>query len=121
MAGPYNQHQLEFVERFAEALFDGFAQMAIPIPQIVANFSKQFELIGGKPAKTMSSILAAMPVFLGPDFNDKPVAQRRFRVQQRLAGNTSQLHDGGFSPGDTVRSGHGTTADLTSIAQTYSS
>ena len=92
MAGPFNQHQLLFVERFAEALFDGFAQMAIPIPQIVANFSKQFELIGGKPAKTMSSILVVMPAFLGPDFNDKPVAQRRFRVQQRLAGNTSQLH-----------------------------
>ena len=92
MAGPFNQHQLLFVERFAEALFDGFAQMAIPIPQVVANFSRQFELIGGTPVKTMKLILTVMPAFLGPDFNDKPVAHRRARVQKRLAGNTSQLH-----------------------------
>jgi choline dehydrogenase-like flavoprotein len=92
VAGPFNQHQLLFVQRFAEALFDGFAQMAIPIPQVVANFSKQFELIGGKPAETMKLILTVMPAFLGPDFNDKPVAHRRHRVEERLAGKTSQLH-----------------------------
>ena len=92
MAGPFNQHQLLFVERLAEAMFDGFAQMAIPIPQIVANFHKQFELIGGTPVQTMKLILTVMPAFLGPDFNDQTIPHRRFRVQQRLAGNTSQLH-----------------------------
>lgn len=92
MAGPFNQHQLLFVERLAEALFDGFAQMAIPIPQIVVNFHKQFELIGGKPVDTMKLILTLMPAFLGPDFNDQTIAHRRFRVQQRLAGNTTQFH-----------------------------
>ena len=92
MAGPFNQHQLLFVQRLAEAMFDGFAEMAIPIPQIVANFSRQFELIGGTPTKMMKTILTVMPAFLGPDFNDQTIAHRRFRIQQRLAGSTTQWH-----------------------------
>ena len=92
MAGPFNQHQLEFVERLAEALFDGFAALAIPIPQVVANFARQFELIGGSPVAKMKLILVAMPALLGPDFNDKPIAQRRFRIEKRLAGPTGPIY-----------------------------
>ena len=95
MASPFNQHQLLFVERLVETLFDGFTEMAIPIPQIVANFSKQFELIGGSPVDDMKLLLTLLPVGiigLGPDFNDLEVAHRRFRIEQRLnAPNTSSL------------------------------
>ena len=88
MAGPFNQHQLLFLERLVETLFDGFDELAIPIPQIVANFSKQFELIGGTPLDDMKLVLAVLPsgLGLGPDFNDLDVAHRRFRIEKRLTG-----------------------------------
>jgi choline dehydrogenase-like flavoprotein len=83
-AGPFDEHQLLFVHRLAEALFDGFADMAIPIEQVVENFQTQFAMIGGTPVKKMGLILRLMPVALGPDFNDQTITTRRARIERRL-------------------------------------
>ena len=91
MAGAFDRHQLLFVRRLAEALFDGFAQMAIPIEQVVSNFDKQFELIGGTPTERMGLILRVMPVLLGPDFNAQPVADRRRRIEKRLVNGSIDI------------------------------
>jgi choline dehydrogenase-like flavoprotein len=53
VAAPFDNAQLRFLRRFAEALFDGFVDMRIGIDQIVANFETQFALIGGKPLAQM--------------------------------------------------------------------
>jgi hypothetical protein len=84
MPGPFTRHELLFVHRLAEALFDGFAEMAIPVERVVDNFQTQFALIGGTPTRKMRLALLVLNLVLGPDFNFRSVATRRRRIERWL-------------------------------------
>ena len=84
MASPFSSSQLKFFEKFAEAMFDGYAQMAIPLSQVVSNFSKIHELVGDPPASKMRTVLTLAPLALGLDFTSISVARRRKRIEKNL-------------------------------------
>ena len=80
----FSQAQLHFFEKFVEALFDGFEEMAIPLDQITRNFSKNLELAGDPGLTTMRIVLAAAPLILGLGFSTWSVADRRASIQSNL-------------------------------------
>ncbi|MCA1661852.1 MAG: GMC family oxidoreductase, partial [Novosphingobium sp.] len=84
MSPPFNSNQLEFFEKFAEALFDGFDDMAIPMDQVVANFVHLFELIKGEPRQRIRNALTLWWLVLGLDFKSASVASRRQRIIDNL-------------------------------------
>ncbi len=84
MSDRFSDSQLEFIGKFAEALFDGFETMAIPVSQVVRNFETQFDLLG-KPARDrMKSILTFRALWLHPLFNDRSLARRREIIEEKL-------------------------------------
>jgi hypothetical protein len=51
---PFDQIQLRFLTALAEALFDDFEDMAIPVEQVIDNVQQYFALVGGTKAEEIS-------------------------------------------------------------------
>ncbi|MDP3675802.1 MAG: GMC family oxidoreductase [Novosphingobium sp.] len=80
MAGPFTAKQIKFVRKFSEALFDGFVDMQIGMDEIIANFEKQFTLIGGTALEDMRKNLSRLQDVLDfplIGFSKKKVTARR--------------------------------------------
>ena len=91
MTSPFSSSQLKFFEKFAEAMFDGYTQMAIPLSQVVSNFSKIYELVGDPPAAKMRTVLTLAPLALGLDFTSISVARRRKRIENNLVNSSIDI------------------------------
>ena len=87
----FSQSQLHFFEKFAEALFDGFDDMAISLEQITRNFSKNLELAGDPGLTTMRIVLTGAPLILGLGFTTWSVADRRASIQRNLIDTQSNF------------------------------
>ncbi len=81
---PFDHLQLRFLKSLAEALFDGFEEMAIPIDQVVDNIQSLFAMIGGTKADEISWSLRLAELAMGPFFNELSVAERRERIEHRM-------------------------------------
>lgn len=81
---PFDQIQLRFLTALAEALFDDFEEMAIPVAQVVDNVHQYFALVGGTKAEEIGFSLRIAELAMGPFFNQLSVADRKERIRSRM-------------------------------------
>ncbi len=81
---PFDQSQLRFLRALAEALFDGFEEMAISTDQVVDNMQQLFAIIGGTKAQEISFQVDLAQLAMAPFFEELSVAERRERVHTRM-------------------------------------
>lgn len=91
---PFNDIQRRFLRKFGEALFDGYREMAIPVPTVAERFEELIARIGGTKAREISLAIYAANIALGPFFDEVPVAERKRRIIDRMQNTTSDFfHD----------------------------
>lgn len=81
---PFNHQQLRFLTAMAEALFDEFEEMAIPVSQVVENVHHFFAHVGGTKAREIGSSLTLAELAMAPFFTDLSVADRKERIKSRM-------------------------------------
>ena len=81
---PFDQIQLRFLTALAEALFDEFEEMAIPIEQVVENVHKFFAMVGGTKAEEIGFSLRMAELAMGPFFNELSIEARKERIRSRM-------------------------------------
>ena len=81
---PFDHAQLRFMRALAEALFDDFTEMAIPIDQVADNVQQFFAMVGGTKASEVSWSLRIAELAMGPLFNELSVARRKDRIKRRM-------------------------------------
>jgi len=81
---PFDQIQLRFLTAMAEALFDEFEEMAIPVEQVVDNVQQFFALVGGTKAQEISFSLRIAELAMGPLFSQLSVDARKDRIKSRM-------------------------------------
>lgn len=81
---PFDHIQMRFLRKMAEALFDGFEELAIPVEQVVDNVQHIFAMIGGTKASEISWSLRLCELAMAPFFNELPVEERRERINSRM-------------------------------------
>ena len=92
MSAPFNESQLRFFRAFAEAMFDGFDDMAISLDQVVANFVRIFELVKGPPRNRIRFALTWGWALLGIDFAGASLTVRRRRIVDCLVNRNDDTH-----------------------------
>ena len=81
---PFDHAQLRFLKALAEALFDDFVEMAIPVDQVIQNVQDFFAMVGGTKAEEVSFSLRIAELAMGPLFNELTVAHRKDRIESRM-------------------------------------
>ena len=81
---PFDHAQLRFLKALAEALFDDFEELAIPVDQVVENVQQFFALVGGTKASEISWSLRIAELAMGPLFNELSVEHRKDRIKSRM-------------------------------------
>ena len=81
---PFDHTQLRFLRALAEALFDDFEELAIPLDQVVDNVQNFFAMVGGTKADEVSWSLRIAELAMGPLFNALSVEHRKDRIKSRM-------------------------------------
>ena len=81
---PFDHAQLRFLTALAEALFDDFEELAIPVDQVIDNVQQFFAMVGGTKASEVSWSLRIAELAMGPLFNEQSVAHRKDRIKSRM-------------------------------------
>ena len=81
---PFDDIQRRFLLKFGEALFDGYAEMAIPVEAVVERFEVLVGRIGGTKVQEISFAIYAANLALGPFFDEVSVETRKDRIQGRM-------------------------------------
>ena len=81
---PFDHAQLRFLKALAEALFDDFVELAIPVDQVIQNVQDFFAMVGGTKAEEVSFSLRIAELAMGPLFNELTVAHRKDRIESRM-------------------------------------
>jgi hypothetical protein len=82
---PCNFHSImRFLKALAEALFDDFEELAIPVDQVIENVQQFFALVGGTKASEISWSLRIAELAMGPLFNALSVEHRKDRIKSRM-------------------------------------
>ena len=81
---PFDMIQRRFLLKFGEALFDGYAEMAIPVEAVVERFEVLVGRIGGTKVQEISFAIYAANLALGPFFDEVSVETRKDRIQGRM-------------------------------------
>ncbi|WP_295639128.1 GMC family oxidoreductase [Novosphingobium sp.] len=81
---PFDDIQRRFLLKFGEALFDDYAEMAIPVEAVVERFEVLIARIGGTKADEVSFAIYAANLALGPFFDEVSVDTRKDRIRNRM-------------------------------------
>lgn len=81
---PFDMIQRRFLLKFGEALFDGYAAMAIPLDAVVERFEELIARIGGTKAQEVSVAITIANLALGPFFDEVSVEERKERIRNRM-------------------------------------
>lgn len=81
---PFDHAQLRFLTAMAEALFDEFEEMAIPVDQVIENVHQFFAVLGGTKTREISSSLRLAEFAMGPFFTDLTIEERKDRIKSRM-------------------------------------
>ncbi|WP_338466590.1 GMC family oxidoreductase [Novosphingobium sp. ZN18A2] len=81
---PFDHIQMRFMRKMAEALFDGYREMAITHEQVVENVQHIFAMIGGTKAREISWSLRLCQLAMAPFFNELSIEARRERIEHRM-------------------------------------
>ncbi|MEQ1498483.1 MAG: GMC family oxidoreductase [Novosphingobium sp.] len=81
---PFDHAQLRFLKALAEALFDEFDALAIPIDQVIDNIQRLFAQIGGTKAREISASLRLAELAMAPFFTGLSIEDRKARIKSRM-------------------------------------
>ena len=81
---PFDNIQRLFLRKFGEALFDGYAAMAVPLEVVVERFEELVARIGGTKVTEISVAIYAANLALGPLFDEISVETRKGRIRDRM-------------------------------------
>ena len=81
---PFDDIQRRFLFKFGEALFDDYAEMAIPLEAVVERFEELVARIGGTKTDEVSFAIYAANLALGPFFDEVSIETRKGRIRNRM-------------------------------------
>ena len=81
---PFDAVQLRFLKSLAEALFDDFEELAIPLDEVVDNVQQFFAMVGGTKASEISWSLRVAELAMAPLFHALSLEHRKDRIRSRM-------------------------------------